>query len=89
MSSGPSKSRPRFTAVEEGRAVSYTMTADQAAVFRDFVKVSLAGGALPFLWPDPEGGYAPARVRIPKGDYTKVPRGAVRWTITFKLLVLP
>ena len=53
---GPSKSRLRSRAAPQPISGKMRMHRDQLLRFLDFYEREIAGGALPFLFPDPMGG---------------------------------
>lgn len=54
---GPGKDRQGFAAVVDPVRGRMTMRGAQRQVLFDFVRKTLAGGSLPFLFPDPHGGF--------------------------------
>lgn len=63
MDSGPAKVRPRGKAKPVPETQVYIMTTEQLAMFRAFVRDTLATGALCFDWPHPVlGRYVRARL---------------------------
>ncbi|KFC73192.1 hypothetical protein FG93_01936 [Bosea sp. LC85] len=86
---GPAKVRRRTTANVQPVSGSLIMSLDQKALLKSFVSETLLGGALPFWFPNPNGG-ADWLVRFADGGLpTWAPFGAIEWRASFKLEVLP
>lgn len=86
---GPPLVRRRTAAVVKPLSGSMICSADQVADFVVFFETTLAGGALPFTFPDPLGG-ADLLVRIStKSLPTWSPLGGDNFRLQLTLLVLP
>ena len=86
---GPPISRQRSTAVVRPLAGSMRMTRAQVAIMHTFVTAALAGGSLPFSFPDPTFG-GTILVKFPKGSLPnwQQTRPGV-YLVNIKLSVLP
>ena len=86
---GPPITRQRSTAVVRPLAGSMRMTRAQLATLHTFFRTTIAGGALPFSFPDPTFG-GTILVKFPKGSQPtwQQTRPGV-YQVNIKLVVLP
>ena len=88
VDSGPEKVRPRFTAGVEPHRGQIQVTRPQLAAFRNFFKVDLVFGALPFDWVHPITE-APAVVRFADVPSWRARNRGALFRISLSLKVLP
>jgi hypothetical protein len=85
---GPGKIRPRSSAMPEPLSGQMAMTGAQLETLRTFVKTTIAGGSLPFLFKSQRGG---AQILVRFGD--ELPswqrQGAGRYLVSLKLEIMP
>lgn len=87
-STGAAKVRRRSAAVPAPLSGVITMTTGQALVFRDFVKLDLMNGVLPFYFPDPQTE-TPILVRFAGKLPKENDAGFDTWAIALDLEVMP
>lgn len=85
---GPAKVRRRSSAMPAALMGSLVMTYAQLATLRTFVDSALAGGSLPFTFPDQAGG-SDLLVRFGENLPTWRRHGAGRVMVEIELEVLP
>lgn len=87
---GPSRIRRRTSTSVTPFSGTIWVTAAQAVILRDFIKTDLAGGTLPFTFPDPLEGadllvrFDPSQA-LPSYDNL----GGDQWEAVLRLEVLP
>ncbi len=86
---GPPITRRRSAAVVRPLSGSMRMTKAQIAILSTFFRTTLAGGALPFSFPDPTFG-GTILVKFPKGSQPSWQQTAVGfYRVNVSLVVLP
>jgi hypothetical protein len=86
---GPSISRIRSSAAVRPLSGQMRLTRAQIAILRNFYKVTLMRGALPFEFPDPTVIGEVLLVRFPKGSqpaWQQVAGGIFRASLNFEVL---
>ena len=83
-STGPGKSRLRSRAVAEPITCKMRVTGAQLRLFRQFLADDLAGGTVPFTFPDPYGGL---RILVQFGENLPrwTPRPGDNWDLLLPL----
>lgn len=85
---GPAKVRRRSSATPWELVGTFRMTNTQYDAFRAFVDATIAGGALPFEFPNQRDCAAYHLARIKPGDVT-ASRVGPTWRVSIKLEILP
>jgi hypothetical protein len=86
---GPSITRLRSSASVRPLSGQMRLNRAQVAVLRNFYKVTLIGGSLPFTFPDPTVIGETLLVRFPKGsppNWQQIGGGVFRTGISFEVL---
>lgn len=86
---GPGKLRSRSDAVSDPVTGTMVMTTEQVIIMRQFIKVNLARGTLPFELPDPEEGTEPLLVQIGNKMPDVTDRSPGYWNVLLTLDILP
>lgn len=84
---GPAKTRRRSTAGVSTLSGELVMTGAQRETFADFIRNTIADGALPFTFKNPYGADDIIVRYVP--PYSVKRLGAGKWTVTLHLEVLP
>jgi hypothetical protein len=84
---GPSKVRPRSSAVASPLAGQMFLTTAQLATLRTFYQVTLRGADV-FVFPNPEGGTA-VNCRFTGGPVVTATTKAGLWSVALPLEVIP
>ncbi len=85
---GPAKVRRRSSATPWEMSGTFRMSHTQYDAFRAFIDADLAGGALPFEFPDQRDCAGWLLARIKPGDVTAA-RIGTGWHVSLKIEVLP
>jgi hypothetical protein len=87
---GPPITRPRSSAVVDTLAGAMMFSEAGLAELKDFFRVTLMNGALPFLFPDQTSAQTPVLVKFPKGQGPRWNEsGPDTYRVQISLMVLP
>lgn len=86
MQSGFQRSRTLYEVHDDIYTMSVVMDNDDYAVFRYFVKEEVGGNTFLAEWYDDQV-VTKGRGHIVNADFNAVPRGASKWTVSFRLYV--
>lgn len=82
---GPGKRRPRSGLDTDLVTASFTLDVDLLATFRNFLRVDLGRGALPFSWVDPRDGLTYRWWFDAEDPYRLTPKGGRLWLVACNL----